>query len=186
MRPTRRKTIRAKTRIDQLLVEQGMAASRAEAQRLVMRGAVQAAGRPVGKPGQRVESDAPLAVESGARYVSRGGEKLAGALRAFSLPVHGRVAMDVGASTGGFTDCLLQHGARRVYAVDVGYGQLAWSLRQDPRVIVKERTNIRALPPSAIPEPVSLVTADLSFISLRLVLPVLRPFLDGVADLLIL
>ena len=175
-----------KVRIDQLLVEQGKAASRTEAQRLVMRGVVQAAGQPVSKPGQRVAPDAPLAVQAGAPYVSRGGEKLAGALAAFGLPIRGRVAMDVGASTGGFTDCLLQRGASRVYAIDVGYGQLAWSLRQDPRVIVKERTNIRTLPPSALPEPVDLVTADLSFISLRLVLPALQPFLTATADLLLL
>jgi 23S rRNA (cytidine1920-2'-O)/16S rRNA (cytidine1409-2'-O)-methyltransferase len=173
-------------RVDQLMVERGVAASRHEAQRLVMRGAVRVAGRPAAKPGQRVAPDAPVVVEAPARYVSRGGDKLEGALAAFGLAVEGRAVMDVGASTGGFTDCVLQHGASRVYAVDVGYGQLAWSLRQDARVIVIERTNIRTLPPSAIPEPVDLLTADLSFISLRLVLPVLRPFLATPADLVVL
>ena len=173
-------------RIDQLLVDRGLAAGRGEAQRLVLRGLVRIAGQPAAKPGQQVATDAPIAVEPSGRYVGRGGEKLAGALVAFCLPIEGRVAMDVGASTGGFTDCLLQHGARRVYAVDVGYGQLAWSLRQDPRVVVMERANIRTLSPAAIPEPVSLVTADLSFISLRLVLPALRPFLGAPADLVVL
>jgi 23S rRNA (cytidine1920-2'-O)/16S rRNA (cytidine1409-2'-O)-methyltransferase len=178
--------IQPKVRLDQLLVDQGVAASRAEAQRLVMRGLVRVAGQPATKPGHRMAPDAPVTIEPSARYVSRGGEKLAGALAALALSVRERVAMDVGASTGGFTDCLLQHGARRVYAVDVGYGQLAWSLRQDPRVVMIERTNIRTLSPAAIPEPVNLVTADLSFISLRLVLPLLRPFLGTPADLVVL
>ena len=114
-------------------------------------------------------------------YVSRGGLKLAAALGAFNIDVTGQVALDVGASTGGFTDCLLQHGAARVYCVDVGYGQLAWRLRQDPRVIVLERTNIRYLPREAIPEEVDLAVADVSFISLKLVLPQILQFLrpDG-------
>jgi 23S rRNA (cytidine1920-2'-O)/16S rRNA (cytidine1409-2'-O)-methyltransferase len=176
-------------RLDQLLVERGCAASREQARRLVMGGAVRVADRVIDKPGTRVGTDADLTVQGGLRYVSRGGVKLEGALAAFGLSINGRVAMDVGASTGGFTDCLLQHGAGRVYAVDVGYGQLAWSLRQDPRVVVIERTNIRTLAtgaPGAVPERVGLVTADVSFISLRLVLPALRTWLAEPADLLVL
>jgi len=111
-------------------------------------------------------------------YVSRGGLKLAHALDTFHIPVAGKVCMDVGASTGGFTDCLLQKGAKRVYAVDVGYGQLAWKLRQDPRVVVLERQNIRYLPKELVPEPIELVTIDTSFISLKLVIPSVMPFLD--------
>jgi len=176
-------------RLDQLLVERGCAPSREQARRLVMGGAVRVADRVIDKPGTRVATDAAVAVDGGLPYVSRGGVKLEGALAAFGLSVAGRVAMDVGASTGGFTDCLLQHGVERVYAVDVGYGQLAWSLRQDPRVVVIERTNIRTMAtgaPGAVPERVGLVTADVSFISLRLVLPVLRAWLADAADLLVL
>ncbi|MBI3621932.1 MAG: TlyA family RNA methyltransferase [Nitrospirae bacterium] len=179
-------------RLDQLLVERGCATSREQARRLVMGGSVRVADRVIDKPGARVATDADVTVDGGPRYVSRGGVKLEGALAAFGLSVAGRVAMDVGASTGGFTDCLLQHGAGRVYAVDVGYGQLAWSLRQDPRVVVIERTNIRTMEPGAtgapgvVPERVGLVTADVSFISLRLVLPVLRAWLADAADLLVL
>jgi 23S rRNA (cytidine1920-2'-O)/16S rRNA (cytidine1409-2'-O)-methyltransferase len=184
--PAARPTTRPTTRIDLLMVEQGMAASRERAQQLVMSGAVRVDGRPIEKPGQRIACGAAIVVTESARYVGRGGLKLEGALAAFGLPVGGRVALDVGASTGGFTDCLLQHGACRVYAVDVGYGQLAWSLRQDPRVIAIERTNIRTMPSSALPEPVDLVTVDVSFISLRLVLPVLRSSLAPSADLVVL
>lgn len=179
-------TARPTARIDLLMVEQGMTTSRERAQQLVMSGAVRVDGRPVDKPGQRIARGAVISVIEPARYVGRGGLKLEGALTAFELPVSGRVALDVGASTGGFTDCVLQHGACRVYAVDVGYGQLAWSLRQDPRVIVIERTNIRTMPSSALPEPVDLVTVDVSFISLRLVLPALRSFLAPSADLVVL
>jgi 23S rRNA (cytidine1920-2'-O)/16S rRNA (cytidine1409-2'-O)-methyltransferase len=173
-------------RLDQLLVERGCAASREQARRLVMGGAVRVADRVIDKPGARIAADADVTVDRPLPYVSRGGVKLEGALTAFGIPIAGRVAMDVGASTGGFTDCLLQHGASRVYAVDVGYGQLAWSLRQDPRVVVIERTNIRTMAPDAVPERVGLVTADVSFISLRLVLPVLRSWLAHTADLLVL
>lgn len=126
----------------------------------------------VEKPGVRVARDAPLEVRGEEHpYVSRGGMKLAAALDALALDVRDAVVLDVGASTGGFTDCLLQRGARRVYAVDVGYGQLAWKLREDPRVVSFERTNIRHLRPEQIPEPIDLATIDASFISLRLVLP---------------
>ena len=122
-------------------------------------------------PGCGLPEETVLEILEGPRYVSRGGEKLEAALEAFSIPLAGRTALDAGASTGGFTDCLLQHGVARVYAVDVGYGQLAWRLRQDPRVVVMERTNVRHLAPEAFPETPDLFTADCSFISLRLVLP---------------
>jgi 23S rRNA (cytidine1920-2'-O)/16S rRNA (cytidine1409-2'-O)-methyltransferase len=132
-------------------------------------------GRQVDKPGTRVPADADIVVEQGLPYVSRGGLKLEAALDAFPLAVEGVVAADVGASTGGFTDCLLQRGARRVYAIDVGYGQLAWKLRQDARVVVMERTNARYL--QSLPEPVDLTSIDVSFISLKLILPRVRDWL---------
>ena len=167
-------------RIDRLLVERGLVASRERARRLVMAGAVLVGDRPVTKPGAEVPAGAEVRLrEPDSPYVSRGGEKLAGALDAFGIDVRGLSALDVGASTGGFTDCLLQRGARRVVALDVGYGQLAWRLRQDPRVVVIERTNVRALVPGALPEPPDLAVVDVSFISLVTVLPVvvgaLRP-----------
>jgi 23S rRNA (cytidine1920-2'-O)/16S rRNA (cytidine1409-2'-O)-methyltransferase len=137
-----------------------------------MAGAVLVGDRPVAKPGEPVPTEAPIRLRGGARaYVSRGGEKLAGALDAFGLDVRGLVALDVGASTGGFTDCLLRRGAERVIAVDVGYGQLAWELRVDPRVSVIERTNARTLTAALLPETPAFATIDVSFISLGLVLP---------------
>ena len=160
-----------KVRIDCLLVERALATSRERARRLVMAGDVLVGERPVTKPGAEVPEDACVRVRGEeAPFVSRGGEKLAGALDAFGIDVAGRTALDVGASTGGFTDCLLQRGARRVIAVDVGYGQLAWRLRQDARVFVLERTNVRALGPEMLPETPDLATIDVSFISLTLVL----------------
>ncbi len=159
-------------RLDRLLVDRGLAPSRERAHRLILAGEVLVGDRPATKPGSVVAADAPLRLRAPASaYVSRGGEKLAGALDAFGLDVAGLVALDVGASTGGFTDCLLRRGARRVIAVDVGYGQLAWALRQDPRVVMLERTNARHLEPSALPETPELATIDVSFISLTLVLP---------------
>jgi len=167
----------ARKRLDIVLVERGLAKSREQAQALVMSGAVAVAGAIADKPGTRVDEDAPLEVLSPRRYVSRGGLKLERALEEFELDVSGRVVVDVGASTGGFTDCLLQHGAAKVYAVDVGYGQLDWRLRSDPRVVVMERTNVRHL--KGLPEPADLAVVDVSFISLRLVIPpvsrLLRP-----------
>lgn len=143
-----------------------------------MAGLVEVEGRRMDKPGSAVGRDAALTVRGPAEpFVSRGGRKLAAALDAFEVDVRDRVALDVGASTGGFTDCLLQRGARRVYAVDVGYGQLDHRLRQDPRVIVMERVNARHLPPDALPERVDLVTVDVSFISLLKVVPALLPHL---------
>jgi len=162
-------------RLDTLLVERGLAESRAQAQRLVMAGQVRVEGQVALKPALSVQADARLEVELGPRYVSRGGEKLQAALEAFRIDPTDRLCADVGASTGGFTDCLLQRGARRVYAIDVGKGILHWKLRQDPRVVVMEGTNARYL--SDLPEKVSLVTVDASFISLKILLPVLAGWL---------
>ncbi|MBN1639754.1 MAG: TlyA family RNA methyltransferase [Anaerolineae bacterium] len=168
-----------RARLDVLLVERGLSESRAKAQRLIMANQVSVNGQLVDKPGTRVPSDAEIELTASLPYVSRGGLKLQAALDAFALRVEGLVVADVGASTGGFTDCLLQRGAQRVYAIDVGYGQLAWSLRQDARVHVLERTNARHL--SALPEPIHLATVDVSFISLTLILPRVRDWLvpDG-------
>jgi 23S rRNA (cytidine1920-2'-O)/16S rRNA (cytidine1409-2'-O)-methyltransferase len=161
-----------KRRADLALVERGLAPSRARAQALIIGGLVRCGDRVVEKAGEWVPADAPLRVTAEDHpYVGRGGVKLAAALDAFGIDPRGAVCLDVGASTGGFTDCLLQRGAARVWAVDVGYGQLAWSLRTDPRVRVIERANIRTLDRTAIPDPIALVTIDVSFISLRLVLP---------------
>ena len=143
-----------------------------------MAGEVEVDGRIVDKPGTRVSESSKLGVRDRMPYVSRGGLKLEGALERFELDPRGWVCMDVGASTGGFTDCLLQRGAARVYAVDVGYGQLDYGLRGDDRVVVMERTNARHLPADALPEPVRLVTADVSFISLTKVVPALLPHLE--------
>ncbi len=165
-----------KKRLDVLLVERGLAESRAQAQRVIRAGEVRVAGQVSDKPGTQVATNVEIALRARPRFVGRGGEKLEAALARFELDVRGMTAADVGASTGGFTDCLLQYGARRVYAIDVGYGQLAWRLRNDPRVVVMERTNARYL--DALPEPVSLVTADVSFISLRLILPAAMHWLD--------
>jgi len=159
-------------RIDRLLVERGLVPNRELARRLVMAGEVLVGDRPVTKPGAEVPDDAEVRLRGAdSPFVSRGGEKLAGALDAFRLDVRDRVAVDVGASTGGFTDCLLQRGARRVIAVDVGYGQLAWKLRQDARVVVLERTNARRLVADDLPEAPDLAVVDVSFISLAIVLP---------------
>jgi 23S rRNA (cytidine1920-2'-O)/16S rRNA (cytidine1409-2'-O)-methyltransferase len=159
----------AKKRLDVLLVERGLAESRTQAQRLIRAGLVRVKGQVADKPGPQVATNVEITLQVRPRFVSRGGEKLEAALTRFGLDVTGAVVADVGASTGGFTDCLLQHGACRVYAIDVGYGQLAWRLRNDPRVVVMERTNARYL--QSLPEPVNLVTADVSFISLGLILP---------------
>jgi len=159
-------------RLDQWLVARGLTATREEAQAAIMAGLVTVDTQRADKPGRHVGPDAAVVLHGPARpYASRGGIKLAAALDAFTLDVRGRVAVDLGASTGGFTDCLLQRGAARVYAVDVGRGQLAWTLRSDPRVVVLEGTNARSLTPDAVGGPRGLVTADLAFISLRLVWP---------------
>jgi len=161
-----------KVRVDVLLVERGLAESRSLAQRLVMAGQVRANGQVVAKPSVSYPPEAELAVDVGPKYVSRGGEKLEGAIEAFQLEVKGLVCADIGASTGGFTDCLLQNGARKVYAIDVGKGILHWNLRQDARVEVMEGTNARSV--EKLPEPVGLVTVDASFISLKILLPVFK------------
>ena len=181
---------RQRQRIDLVLVARGLAESRAKAQALVMAGAVVAGEERVDKPGQLVDPDVPLRLKEGAaprQYVSRGAEKLARALDRFPVDPRGKVCADLGASTGGFTDLLLQHGAERVYAVDVGYGQLHPRLRADPRVVVRERENARRLTAAALGERVDLVVADLSFISLRLVLPAVKELLrpGGQAVLLV-
>ena len=174
-------------RLDRLLVERGLSATRQRAAALILAGRVTVEGRRAEKAAQQVAPDARVEVlEDDEGYVSRGGIKLAGALDAFSLSVAGLVAMDVGASTGGFTDCLLRRGAGRVYAVDVGYGQLAWRLRQDARVVVLERTNVRYLEREQIPEPVDLATIDTSFISLTKVIPRVLGFLGENGRLLAL
>lgn len=161
-----------KRRADQLLVERGLAESRTRAQALILAGLVSADGRRVEKPGDALPAAVPLALAGPDHpWVSRGGVKLAHALDHFSVPVAGATALDIGASTGGFTDVLLARGASRVYAVDVGHGQLAWKLRQDPRVVVRERTNARTLSHVEIPEAVEIITADASFIGLSLLLP---------------
>jgi len=173
----------SRERLDVLLVERGLTESRAQAQRLIRAGSVRVADQVSDKPGAQVARDAEIALQSRPRFVGRGGEKLEAALIHFELDVTGATAADVGASTGGFTDCLLQRGARRVYAIDVGYGQLDWRLRNDPRVVVMERTNARYL--EHLPEPIDLVTVDVSFISLELILPMaigwLRPGAQVVA-----
>ncbi|HKS35672.1 MAG TPA: TlyA family RNA methyltransferase [Verrucomicrobiae bacterium] len=161
-------------RLDQALVERGLCESREKARRAVMAGQVKVNQQRASKPGDRVNASDELALETPEKYVSRGGAKLEYALDHFRLSVEGSVALDLGASTGGFTDCLLQRGAARVYAVDVGHGQLAWKLRHDARVVVMERTNARDLTPARFSKdfvPVDLVTIDCSFISLKKILP---------------
>ena len=162
----------AKRRADQLLVERGLAETRAKAQALVLAGVVSCAGRRIDKPGEQLAADAALSIKGHDHpWVSRGGLKLAHALDYFGIAVDRKTALDIGASTGGFTDVLLSRGAGRVYAVDVGHGQLAWKLRQDPRVIVHERVNARYLTRAEVPEPVDMITCDASFIGLATVLP---------------
>jgi 23S rRNA (cytidine1920-2'-O)/16S rRNA (cytidine1409-2'-O)-methyltransferase len=173
-----------KVPLDTLLTQRGLANSRQKAQALIMAGQVLVDGQVVDKPGTRIPEGAQVSVRAGLGYVGRGGVKLEHALERFRVEVAGKIAADVGASTGGFTDCLLQRGARRVYAIDVGYGQLAWRLRQDPRVVVYERTNIRYL--EGLPEPVDLATIDVSFISLELVWPHLVKLLEPGAGILAL
>ena len=169
---------RAKSRLDVALVERGLAATRAKAQSLIMARRVLVNEQFAGKPGSAVRDDDVIRVQSPEHpWVGRGGMKLAHALEHFAIDVSGRVCADIGASTGGFTDVLLKHGAAKVFAVDVGYGQLDASLRNDPRVIVREKVNARFLQPSDFDEPIEFVSIDVSFISLRLVLPVIAPLL---------
>ncbi len=168
----------AKKRLDVLLTERGLAESRQKAQAVIMAGQVYSGERRLDKAGLALEEDAPLEIRGQTlRYVSRGGLKLEKAMAAFPITLAGKTTADIGASTGGFTDCMLQNGAARVYAVDVGYGQLAWSIRNDPRVVCLERTNARYLTAEQIPEPLDFASIDVSFISLGLILPALRPLL---------
>jgi 23S rRNA (cytidine1920-2'-O)/16S rRNA (cytidine1409-2'-O)-methyltransferase len=170
-----------KIRLDLLLVERGLAGSRSQAQRLVMAGMVRVNGERVLRAAADVSPEVQLLVEQGPPFVSRGGEKLEAARQAFDLVLEGYACADVGASTGGFTDCLLQHGAKRVYAIDVGRGILDWKLRQDPRVVLMEGTNARFV--ECLPEPVQLVSIDVSFISLKIILPVVKGwFGEGLAS----
>ena len=161
-----------KTRLDLALVERGLVDSRSLAQRLVMAGQVRVDGQVVIKPATKIGPGAQLVIDKGPRFVSRGGNKLAAAVEAFHIPIEGVVCADVGSSTGGFTDCLLQNGASRVYAIDVGHGILDWKLRNDPRVVVMEKTNARYV--KQLPETVAIVTIDVSFISIKKLLPVIK------------
>ena len=167
----------AKRRLDSLLVDRGLAPDREKAQALVMAGIVSVDERPAPQSGTLVDEDAPLRLAERPKYVGRGGDKLEHALDAFGLEVRGLVAADIGASTGGFTDCLLQRGAARVYAIDVGKGQLAYRLRNEVRVVVMEGVNARNL--ELLPEPVDFIAIDVSFISLRLMLPAVRALFEG-------
>jgi len=177
----------SRTRLDVRLVNEGLAVSRERARALILAGRVRVAGEVVSKAGASVpESTAVEIIEPDFPWVGRGGVKLAHALETFGIDVAGREALDIGASTGGFTDVLLQRGARRVVALDVGHGQLDWRLREDPRVVVLERRNARQLEPAWLPAPVGIVTIDVSFISLRLIMPALPPVLAPGADIVAL
>jgi len=173
-----------RVRLDEFLVQRGQAASREKARALILAGRVTVAGSDRVKPGLLVRPDVPVAIAEGPEFVSRGGHKLAHALSSFTLSPTGLTCADIGASTGGFTDCLLQRGAARVYAIDVGYGQLDWRLRTDPRVVVLERTNARYL--EGLPEPVDLVVVDASFISLQTLLPAITHIVRTGGDLIAL
>jgi len=176
----------AKERIDALLVQRGFFDSREKAKRAVMAGLVFSKQERIDKPGTKINIDAPLDVKGAAiPYVSRGGLKLEKAIASFQLDFNDKIVLDIGASTGGFTDCALQHGAKKVYALDVGYGQLDWKLREDKRVIVMERTNFRYVQPEHLSEGLpQMVTIDVSFISLSLILPPLLPLLDSHAEVM--
>ncbi len=177
----------AKVRLDSLLYAQGLADSREKARAMILAGEVMVNGSRIDKPGTKFEEDARLQLEPRAsKYVSRGGFKLEGAIEDFQVDMAGKVVLDIGASTGGYTDCALQNGAAQVFALDVGYGQLAWSLRNDPRVKVIERTNIRYFTLAELGEPVDLITMDVSFISTRLIFPVIAHFLKDEGEIICL
>ena len=176
-----------KLRLDQLVVDRGLAPSRERARALILAGQVSVGGHPITKAGTQVAADADIVlVTPDHPYVGRGGVKLAHALDAFRIDIAGREALDIGASTGGFTDALLQRGASRVIALDVGHGQIDWTLRNDPRVVVIENFNARHLTPGDLPGPVDVVVIDVSFISLRQILPVIPPLLRPAADVVAL
>lgn len=177
----------SKTRLDRLLVDRGLVESRERGHALILAGQVLVNGQKQDKAGALVHEDADIRILGEQMpYVSRGGLKLEAALREFKVDVTGRTALDVGASTGGFTDCLLQHGCGKVYAVDVGYGQMAWKLRQDPRVVLIERTNIREIDPSLLPEAFDISTIDVSFVSLEKIVPSILQFLKPDAGIIAL
>jgi 23S rRNA (cytidine1920-2'-O)/16S rRNA (cytidine1409-2'-O)-methyltransferase len=173
-------------RLDLILVERGLVDSREKGQALILAGQVLVDGQKVDKPGHAVAPDSKIELAEQPRYVGRGGLKLEAALDHFGIQVSGRVCLDIGSSTGGFTDCLLQHGAARVYAIDVGTGQLDWKLRNDPRVIVHEQLNARYLSGNEVPEPIDLAVCDVSFISITMILPVLPNLLAKGAGMVIL
>ena len=179
--------MKIKKRLDVLLVEQGYADTRSKAQAIIMSGSVYVDGQKADKPGTAYEEHVSVEVRSSVcPYVSRGGLKLEKALRDFGVDPTGYVCSDSGASTGGFTDCLLQQGASKVFAIDVGYGQLDWKIRSDPRVVVMERTNVRYVTPDQLGEPLDLSVIDVSFISLKIVLPVIKTFLKPTGQVLCL
>ncbi len=167
----------SRKRLDVLLCEKGLTPSRERARALIMAGKILVNDHPVDKPGTRISPDATILVKEDLPYVSRGGLKLEAAIKKLNLDIHEKVCLDIGASTGGFTDCLLQFGAAKVFAVDVGYGQLAWKLRQDPRVEAIERTNVRSLETDRIKTQVDIAVIDVSFISLKIVIPCVTKFL---------
>ncbi len=173
-------------RVDLFLLEKGLVPSRQRARALIMAGKVRVDGQSVDKPGTLIDINADIRLDADLPFVSRGGLKLQEALLFLKIDLKHKICLDVGASTGGFTDCLLQNGARQVFAVDVGYGQLAWKLRQNPRVVTIERTNIRHMPITALPCPVDLVTIDVSFISLKIVVPAVMKFMKNTGFILAL
>ena len=175
-----------KQRLDVLVSSLGLCESREQAQRLILAGEVFVKGQPVTKPGTKVDDSLPITVRNKPKYVSRGGLKLEGALKAFPVSAEGKVCLDIGSSTGGFTDCLLQNGALRVHAVDVGTNQLVWKLRTDPRVIVKEQFNARYMTPEDLGEKVQLIVSDVSFISLTKILPAAYACLAEGGEMLVL
>jgi 23S rRNA (cytidine1920-2'-O)/16S rRNA (cytidine1409-2'-O)-methyltransferase len=175
-----------KIRLDQLLVERTLAPTREKAQALILAGQVLVNGQKADKAGRQVDSETRVEVLDSPRYVSRGGLKLEAAIRHFGIHVENRVCRDIGSSTGGFTDCLLKHGASRVYAIDVGTGQLDWKLRNDSRVIFREQMNARYLTRAEVPEPIDLAVCDVSFISITMILPVLPDLLAASGEMVIL
>jgi len=178
--------MKGRVRIDKLLVDRGLVETRSKAQALIMAGKVRVDGVLIDKAGAFVDAEAQVNIEEELKYVSRGGFKLEGAIKAFSLNFHDKVVIDIGASTGGFTDCALKHGAKRVYAVDVGYGQLDMRLRQDERVVVMERVNARYLKEGDFPEKFDMAVVDVSFISLEKIIPALIPLLKEEGEIVAL
>jgi len=178
--------MKTKQRLDVLLVERGLADSREKARALILAGQVLVDGQKLDKAGHAISPNSQIELLASPRYVGRGGLKLEAALDHFGISVTGKICLDVGSSTGGFTDCLLQRGAARVYAIDVGTGQLDWKLRNDPRVIVQEQVNARYITRSEVPEPIALAVCDVSFISITMILPAVEKLLAGNGEMVIL